>query len=450
MAVNKSKIYAVLLAGGTGTRLWPVSRRQFPKQLVKFAGDESLIQNTARRLMPVIDPGNLRVVCGEEHSNEIARDLQEIGIDPAGKVIQEPAGRNTAPAILLAALLILRSEPDAVLGVFPADHIIGNVEHFHDAFGTAVAIADQGYLAAFGIKPIYPETGYGYIEGGESIADGVVQLRRFVEKPDVETAKRYIRSGNFYWNSGMFVFKASAIIDEFSMHAGGLLADLKRILTENGIPTKAAYESLVDISIDYAIMEKTGKGALVPTDFSWSDIGSWKELYDFLPKDINQNVISGDVVSKDTQNSLIIAQDRLVTTNRLKNMVVVETTDAVFVSDLENSRDVKQIVEDLKKKERQEFYVHQLRRHSWGSEKILVQGDFHVRWMKIDPQTSFKLDSKAHAIIHLTVVRGQAMIAEGEKENVLSKGETMDIATWGGPLITNRGHAVLEVILVEC
>ncbi|MBW1820150.1 MAG: mannose-1-phosphate guanylyltransferase/mannose-6-phosphate isomerase [Deltaproteobacteria bacterium] len=350
-----SNVYPVLMAGGIGSRLWPVSRELSPKQLIKFTGEDSLLQSTIKRLAPALDRENLRIVCGDKHFDETARQMEEIGIMPAGKIICEPCGRNTAPAILLAVLNILKVEKDAVLCVFAADHVIREIEVFHRKLESAILLADKGYIVTFGIMPSYPETGYGYIEGGKDISYGALTLRRFVEKPDIKTAKEYIKAGNFFWNSGMFAFKASVIMDEFKVFEPKLFKSMSDLVAVKETVAKADYEKLPNISIDYAIMEKTDRGAVLPSDFGWSDIGSWKSLYDFLPKDADNNVIKGDVIAKETRNCLIIGSERLIAVNCLENMVVVDTSDSVFISDMENTQDVKTIVTELKEKKRKEY-----------------------------------------------------------------------------------------------
>ncbi|MBT8370162.1 MAG: mannose-1-phosphate guanylyltransferase, partial [Deltaproteobacteria bacterium] len=341
MQDSASNAYAILLAGGTGTRLWPVSRQLYPKQLVKFIGDDSLVQSTIKRMSPVLDSQHVRIVCGQQHFHEIARHMQEIGLHAEGKIICEPSGRNTAPAILLAGLHMLIADKDAVICVFPADHVIGDPEKYHDRLKAAIRLAEQGYVVTFGITPHYPETGYGYVEGGKAVSEGALSITRFVEKPDKQTAQKYIAAGNFFWNSGMFAFKASLIVDEFRTYQPKLLENMKAIFDGTNTIAKEDYDRLPAISFDYAIMEKTAKGVVLPSDFKWSDIGSWKSLYDFLPKDADRNVIDGDIIANNTQGSFIMGRDRLIATNHLKDMVVVETPDSIFVSDIDHSRDVK-------------------------------------------------------------------------------------------------------------
>lgn len=352
---QKYKVYSVLLAGGVGSRLWPVSREFSPKQLIKFIGEDSLLQSAIKRLSPVLDTENVRIVCGENHFNETARQIEEIGISPAGKIITEPCGRNTAPAILLAVMNILKDEKDAILCIFPADHIIRDIENFHRNLNSAILLAEKGYIVTFGIMPNYPETGYGYIEGEKDISHSALTLKRFVEKPDIKTATEYIKAGNFFWNSGMFTFRASVILEEFKVFQPELIKKMTHLVMSKEKVAKTDYETLTNISIDYAIMEKTDRGAVLPSDFGWSDIGSWKALYDFLEKDDNNNVIKGDVIVKKTKNCLIIGNERLVTANGLENMVVVETSDSILISDMSNTQDVKRIVTEIKEKKRKEY-----------------------------------------------------------------------------------------------
>ncbi len=442
--------FSILLAGGTGTRLWPVSRQRFPKQLVKFIGEKSLVQNTIKRMSRVLDTENVRVVCGKEHSHEIERHLEEIGIQPEGKIICEPCGRNTAPAILLAMLNILKKEKDAVLCVFPADHVIRNIEDFHQKLKSAIKLAEAGHIVTFGIKPHYPETGYGYIEGAGEVLEGALSIKRFVEKPDIETAKKYIEAGNFFWNSGMFAFKASVMMGEFRIFQRELLERMEDLVSvKDSMPLKG-YEQLPNISIDYAVMEKTAKGVVLPSDFGWSDIGTWKSLYDYLPKDENNNFIRGDVFAKDTKNSLILGYERLIATNHLDNMVVVETDDSVFVSDMDRSRDVKSIVENLKEKERREFYTHNTVNYPWGSCTVLEhEADVKVTRIVIYPGSLFEDRSDALQKKHLLIAKGEAKIITVKSTRLLSRGESIILSEKEVVKLENPGIDPLCLIQVE-
>lgn len=447
---NKLNVYPILLAGGSGTRLWPVSRQLYPKQLVKFMGEDSLIQSTIKRLGPALNMENIRVVCGKDHVYEIARHMEEMGIPAGKKILAEPCGRNTAPAILLALLQIVKKEKDAVLCVFPADHVIRNEDVFHERLEAAVKLAEMGYIVTFGITPDYPETGYGYIEGVGEIAFGALSVKRFVEKPDLKTAEQYIDAGNYFWNSGMFTFKASVMIQELSLHHSELLHKMKQLPLEETLVSLEDYGKLPSISIDYAVMEKTDKAAVLPSDFGWSDIGSWKSLYDFIPKDTNGNVTEGDVISENTQNSLIMGHERLIATNNIKNMVVVETSDAVFVSDLENSRDVKSIVEKLKKKGRSEHQKHKTSHHLWGTSTVLeTTPDFSVVRRDMYPGSTCKIKTDGSTGEHLILIKGVASATTHNRSRILNAGQSLVLSENEMLILENTGDESLIVIGVK-
>jgi mannose-1-phosphate guanylyltransferase/mannose-6-phosphate isomerase len=449
MTDSANNVYAILLAGGTGTRLWPVSRQLYPKQLVKFIGDDSLVQSTIKRLSPVLDTENVRIVCGEQHFHETARHMQGIGLQADGKIICEPSGRNTAPAILLAVLHTLRVEKDAVLCVLPADHVIGSIERFHERLAAAIRLAERGYIVTFGIRPHYAETGYGYVEGEGAISEGALRVKQFVEKPDRKTAQQYIKAGNFFWNSGMFAFKASVILEEFRAWQPDLLEKMTTVFDPARPITKEAYDRLPDISIDYAIMEKTTRGVVLPSDFGWSDIGSWKSLYDFLPKDADLNVIDGDVITNDTRGCFILGSDRLIAVNHLKDSVVVETPDSIFVSDIDHSRDVKSIVARLKAKGRKEYHQHRTVHYPWGSRARLEQKeDFTVSRLMIYPASTLQIDMDAPAAMHLVVVKGSTRVATDGQTLILDQGMSTTITEKGVVSVENTGDQPIFLIQV--
>ena len=444
---NKLNVYPILLAGGAGTRLWPVSRELYPKQLVKFIGNNSLIQSTIKRLMPPLDMENMRIVCGNEHVHEIARHIEEIGIRTDEIIIAEPCGRNTAPAILLAMLNILKNEDDAVLCIFPADHVIRNNDAFHEKLLSSIKLAEMGYIVTFGIKPDYPETGYGYIEGAGEIREHAFSVKRFVEKPDMETAKRYVEAGNFFWNSGMFTFKASVMMKELNIHQPELLAKMEQLDLSGSMVFQKDYERLPNISIDYAVMEKTDKSAVLPSDFGWSDIGSWKSLYDFIPKDANGNVIDGDVISNRTKNCFIMGYERLIATNKIKNMVVVETPDSVFVSDMESSRDVKSIVEKLKQKGRSEYQKHKTSYYPWGTSTVLeMNDDCKVEKLILYPGSELKIKPHSSTIKHLVVIRGSGKMISDNQSRLFNKGESMILSESQTITLENPEKEPLNII----
>ena len=450
MAEAKSNVYPVLLAGGTGTRLWPVSRALYPKQLVKFIGNDSLVQSTIKRLAPVLELQNVRVVCGEQHFHEIARHVDDIGLSSQGKIICEPSGRNTAPAILLAAFHIGQADNDGLLCIFPADHVIGDLESFHESLQAAIDLANDGHLVTFGIRPNYPETGYGYIEGGADVSGRALEVERFVEKPDRQTAEAYIQAGNFFWNSGMFAFKAAVILEEFQAHQPQLLEIMEEIFSAGKSIAQKDYERLENISIDYAIMEKTSKCVVLPSDFGWSDIGSWKSLYDFLEKDGDQNVVDGDVIAQDTSNCFILGHDRLIATNRIHDLVVVETPDSVFVSDLEHSRDVKTIVSELKAKGRKEFQQHRSLYHPWGVSKLLEQHEnYTAAELRIYEHASLQLPGDTRATQHLLVLSGQAKVTAGSDKKSLDTSQSFTPAAKGRINVENVGAGELCMMHVK-
>ena len=387
--------YAILLAGGVGSRLWPVSRDLYPKQLVRFVGDDSMVQSVIKRVAPVIDSDNIRIVCGSEYCHEISTHISDTGISPKGKVYLEPCGRNTAPAILLGVLNILAGEPDAICCVFPADHVIKDAALFKKSLEDAIHLASLGHIVTFGVTPHYPETGYGYIEGGQEMEKGALSIKRFVEKPSEEIAEQYLAAGNFFWNSGMFAFKASVFVDEMKKQSPEILSKMEAILSNGGKISKEAYRQIPDISVDCAIMEKTSRGVVLPSDFGWSDIGSWKSLYDFLPKDENQNVIDGDVIARETRGCLIMGDKRLIAASHIENMAIIETADSIFVSDLKNSRNVKAIVNDLKESGRKECHNHMTIYHPWGKITLLDRQDqTEISRITVNPGSVFPAEEK--------------------------------------------------------
>ncbi len=465
------EVYPVLLAGGSGTRLWPVSRELFPKQLVRFIGGDSLIQNTIKRVSPVMGTDRLRIVCGNDHFYEVGRHMQAMGIDPAGKIIAEPCGRNTGPAILLALFNILNTTPDGIICIFPADHVIKDIENCHETLGAAIDLADQGYIVTFGIEPNYPETGYGYIEGdAESSIGGIggdtqnvkqaLAIKRFVEKPDTATAKQYLDAGNFFWNSGMFAFKASVMKQEFMRLEPELVETMEEIYSDE--ISREDFERLTNISIDYAIMERTDKGVVLPSNFGWSDIGSWKSLYDFLEMDDDKNVIDGDVIVNDTEGCFIMGHDRLIATNRIKDLVVIETPDSVFVSDLESSREVKTIVDALKKEGRVEHHKHKRVHYPWGTLTILeYRGGVKVEKIVVYPGKLYDVKIYRDSIKRLVVVNGVAEISENitdsktskdsnsSKTKIYEKGDAALILDGNASIVKNIGEQDLYIIQVQ-
>ena len=452
MTTDNLTIFPVLLAGGSGTRLWPVSRDQAPKQLAEIGGERSFLQETIQRLHPVLCLDNVRVVCGKSHCDESSEHLAAIGLATEKAVIGEPIGRNTAPAVLLAILKILdqASIPDALFFILPADHVIGDVPRFHERIHKALHLAQNGYLVTFGIQPDYPETGYGYIEARQPISGGGFAIDRFVEKPDMETAKAYIESGGFFWNSGMFVFMASAILSEFKRFEPDMLARMTAIVAKDGPIALAAYQDLPNISFDVAIMEKTSKGVVLPSEFGWSDIGTWSSLYDYMSKNDDGNVIAGDVISHNTKNSLIIAKSRLVAANDMSDAAIIETPDAVFVSNLKTSRNVKDIVSLLKRQKRREHQVHLLETHAWGSIQYLEKNDrLLVAKLSVKPNAAYGKIPHRPGRWHICLLSGDARISHAGKQHVLQAGNSLSLDVQGEITIRNSGKNDLFAIVAH-
>jgi len=422
--------FPVLLAGGSGTRLWPISRNQAPKQLAEFGGERSLIQETIQRLHPTLCLDNVRVVCGETHCDDSSEHLAAIGLKTENKIISEPVGRNTAPAILLAVLKILDQAclQDALFFILPADHVIKDVPRFHEKIVKAVDLANKGYLVTFGIQPDYPETGYGYIEGKKVLPGGELSIARFVEKPDMETAKTYIKAGNFFWNSGMFAFRASTILDEFREFEPDMLAKMTAIVKEGDPIPLEAYQDLQSIAFDVAIMEKTSKGVVLPSDFGWSDIGTWNSLYASMPKDGKGNVIAGDVIAINTRNSLIIAKSRLVAVNDISDSAIVETPDAVFVSSLETSRNVKDIVSVLIQQNRRECQEHLLETYAWGTIQYLAKTDaLMVVKLLLKAGATYGMAPHQSGRLNIFLTSGNARISHTRTQHELRTGYSLSL-----------------------
>jgi mannose-1-phosphate guanylyltransferase/mannose-6-phosphate isomerase len=353
-------IIPVILSGGAGTRLWPKSRELEPKHLVELIGSTTLLQKTVARLRNLADTGQPLIVGNHAHYQLVREQLAEIGVEPSAMLL-EPIGRNTAPAAAVAAMTAGRNGDDPVLLVLPADHIIGDVDRFHQAVEAGRLIADDGYLVTFGILPESAHTGYGYIQQGSGIPDSpAFTVERFVEKPDTETAERYLGAGGYLWNSGMFMFKASRYLDELEKYEPRMVANCRRALdageeVEQGIRLdRGAFQAIEGNSIDYAVMEQTDRAAVIPLDADWSDVGSWPALWEISHHDDHDNATQGDVLVEGTTGSLLRAEGRLLAVVGLDDVVVVETPDAVLVCRKDKAQDVKKIVERLQQANREE------------------------------------------------------------------------------------------------
>ncbi len=394
-------IIPVILAGGTGMRLWPLSRDLHPKQLLRLTGDHTMLQHTILRVQDVPGMAAPVVICNEKQAVMVAQQLRDMSVSPSA-VFLEPAGRNTAPAVGVAACYALSVDPASLILILPADHLIRRIDAFHNALLTAAAYAVDERLVTFGIVPDRPETGYGYIRKGEparpvggsdpSATDPVFVIDQFVEKPDLETAEAYVASGDYCWNSGMFMFKAQRIYDELVRFAPKI-AKACRSAVDLGVRDgeffcldPAVFEKSPSDSIDYAVMEKTDHGVVVPLDAGWDDLGSWEAIWNLEKKDQDGNVIRGDVVYFDVANSFVHAESRLVTLSGVRDLVVVETADAVMITGLKKTQGVKRIVEALKNGNRPETTRHQFQRTTWGTiETVEEDANYRIRRITIHP-----------------------------------------------------------------
>ncbi|SLM32970.1 mannose-1-phosphate guanyltransferase [Desulfamplus magnetovallimortis] len=451
-------IIPLVLAGGSGTRLWPLSRELFPKQLLNITDDHSMLENTLLRLNGLDSVSAPIIVCNETHRFMVAEQLRRIDVTPLS-IMLEPVGRNTAPAIAVAALKALDLEEDPTLLVLPADHVIYNVPRFHDLVQKSVALASLGYLITFGIVPDSPETGYGYIKKGDLLKNGsygACVIDRFVEKPDYDTARGYLESGEYLWNSGMFMFRASGIINELEQYEPEMLkacrsaiengcSDLDFFRLDSGGFSKARSES-----IDYAVMEKTDKGAIMPFDAGWNDLGSWDALWQTGQKDEGNNVILGDVLLSDVKNSCIYSQHRLIAAVGIEDHVIVETKDALLVASRDRVQDVKKIVEQLRKRGREEAISHSRVLRPWGAyETIDVENRFQVKRITVKPGAKLSLQKHFHRAEHWTVVSGTAIVTRGDEEILLSENESTYIPLGTVHRLENPGRIPLELIEVQ-
>lgn len=444
------KLQPVILSGGSGTRLWPLSREHYPKQLLPLCGQETLLQQTAMRLANLNGALAPIIVCNEEHRFLIGEQLREIGVAPKA-IILEPIGRNTAPALTLAALNMPEAERQTVLLVMPADHVIRDADAFLAAVSVGAAMAEQGYLTTFGIVPTAPETGYGYIRQGEG-----GRVEAFVEKPDRVTAEGYLRAGGYLWNSGMFMLRADSWLSELARFEPEMREHCDRAISEGRQDGdflrvgKEAFSGCPGDSIDYAVMEKTDKAMVVPLDAGWSDIGAWPAIWEISARDQDGNVVRGDVVAHETRDSYVLAQHRLVATVGVKDLIVAETADAVLVAHKDRAQEVKEIVSRLKQQKRNEHLTHRRVHRPWGSFEGIDVGDrFQVKRLIVKPGASISLQLHHHRAEHWVVVKGTAKVTRGEETVLLSENQSTYIPVGMKHRLENPGHIPLEIIEVQ-
>jgi mannose-1-phosphate guanylyltransferase/mannose-6-phosphate isomerase len=449
------KIIPVILSGGSGTRLWPLSRKQYPKQYLPLAGDNTMLQETILRLSGLDNLADPIIVCSADHRFLVAEQCQQIDIiNPI--ILLEPVGRNTAPAIVAAALQSLKQTDDSVLLVLSADHVIQDIKAFHTAIDIANKQAQKGKLATFGIVPTDANTGYGYIKASKNNTYGAYKVEEFVEKPDLQTAQVYLEQGYYLWNSGMFMFKATTLIDELTTHSPDIVTLVSNAVN-NAVQDldfirldKQAFESSPSDSIDYALMEKSNNVFVVPLNAQWSDIGSWSALYDIGIKDTNGNVIQGDVFTEETTNTYIHANHHMVATIGVQDLVIVDTPNATLIATKDKAQEVKKIVEQLQEKDREEQFLHRKVYRPWGwYDSIEVGLHFQVKRLHVNPGAKLSLQMHHKRAEHWVVVSGTAVAINGEDVLTLTEGDSTYIPIGATHGLENKTNEQLEIIEVQ-
>jgi mannose-1-phosphate guanylyltransferase / mannose-6-phosphate isomerase len=449
-----STIIPVILSGGAGTRLWPLSREMYPKQLLALTSRQTMLQDTAARLAGIKGAAAPIVVCNEAHRFTVAEQLRTLKLG-ASAILLEPVGRNTAPAVALAALQAQQSDPEAIIIVAPADHVIRDAQSFQSAAAAALPLAEQGKLVTFGIVAHAPETGYGYIRRGEPEGPAF-KVAQFIEKPPIDVAQQFVASGDYYWNSGMFMFKAARYLLELKAFAPDILeastAAFRAAKTDLDFVRidAAAFAKVRSESIDYAVMEKTQDALVLPLDAGWSDVGSWSSLFDALPADEEGNVLQGDVMVYDTRDCYVHSTSRLVAAVGMDDHIIVETKDAVLVAPKDRVQDVKELVAQIKKLGRSESAWHREVFRPWGSYDSIDNGErFQVKRLSVKPGGVLSLQMHHHRAEHWIVVQGTARITCDDKVFLLSENESTYIPIGSKHRIENPGKVALHIVEVQ-
>ncbi len=448
-------IIPIILSGGSGTRLWPLSRKQYPKQYLPLVSDNTMLQETILRLNGLDNLADPIIICNADHRFLVAEQCQQIDIiNPT--ILLEPIGRNTAPAIAAAALQSIKDSNNAVLLVLSADHTIEDVDAFHQVINIASKQAQEGKLVTFGIVPTDANTGYGYIKSSKESNDGVYTVEQFVEKPDLKTAESYLNQGNYLWNSGMFMFQANTLIDELTTHSPNIVASVNDAVNNAKQDLdfirldKQAFESSPSDSIDYALMEKSDNVIVVPLDAQWNDIGSWSALYDIGKKDKNGNVIQGDVFIEETTNTYINANHHMVATIGVQDLIIVDTPNATLISTKDKVQEVKKIVEQLQHQDREEQFCHRKVYRPWGWYDSIEKGvHFQVKRLHVNPGAKLSLQAHSKRAEHWVVVSGIATAINGENILTLKEGDSTYIPIGITHGLENKTNEMLEVIEVQ-
>jgi mannose-1-phosphate guanylyltransferase len=451
--MSQTTIFPAIMCGGSGTRLWPLSRALFPKQFLPLVNETSMLQDTLLRL-----PSNCSepvFICNEEHRFLVAEQVRQLSTTH-GTILLEPEGRNTAPAIALAALNALAKDQDAMLLVLAADHVIKDSAAFQRVVTSATIAAEQGKLVTFGIVPTHAETGYGYIQKGLELTDSTFEVAKFVEKPNKATAENYLSSGEYLWNSGMFLFKASRYLEELAKYRPDILEHCQKSMTdvEHDLdflrPNKAEFLACASESIDYAVMEKTDAAVVVPLDAGWSDVGSYSALWEVCEQNEDKNVLKGDVIAQETTNSYIHSQNKLIATVGVDNLVIIDTPDAVLVANKDKVQEVKKIVEQLKAEHRSEAVLHREVYRPWGKYDSVDAGErFQVKRITVKPGAKLSVQMHHHRAEHWIVVSGTAKVTIDESTVLLSENQSCYIPIGAVHALENPGKLPLEMIEVQ-
>lgn len=454
-------LYPVIMAGGSGTRFWPLSRHLFPKQLLRIGGDYTLIQQTMRRILGCAPASNVFISTNAAQADLIRAQLSDWKEELEHGFLLEPEGRNTAPAIALAALEVLARDPNGLMLVVPADHVVTGQRDFEAAVQLASQLATEGYLVTFGIKPIRPETGYGYMKPRNTVLlrkHGALRgypVQKFVEKPNVAKATQYLKAGHYFWNSGMFIWRAATILEEIGIHQPAILAAMEQIraLKEKGSSQQAiddVYRQIKPVSIDTGVMERSSKAAVVPVRFKWSDVGSWGSLDEVAEKNRAGNVMTGRVIDLDSKQSIVYADRRVVATIGLQDMVVVDTPDATLVCPKARAQDVKTIVEILKRQQAPEHLEHLTVQRPWGSYTVLEEGPgFKVKRVTVNPGGRLSLQMHHERSEHWVVIAGMARVTRDQEVFDLKVGESTGIPVKTKHRLENPGQETLHIIEVQ-